>query len=363
MYHMLNFVFMIRGILLATLLCAAAQAQQPQMSEEVFKNIQVLKGIPVNQFMETMGFFSASLGVNCTYCHVQEAGGNWAKYADDNAHKQMARRMVLMVQSMNKANFGGRRALTCYSCHRGDERPRTIPSLTDLYGPPISIDADDVFETNPKAPPAEQIFDKYLKALGGNLTSFSAKGTFQGYDEQTKSPLEIFAKSPNQRTTVIHKKAGDTTTVYDGRQAWSAAPATEVPVTLLPLTASDLDAQKVDAELTFPANIKQMFTTWRVGFPVTIDDRDMQVVQGTRVKLYFDQETGLLSRVIRYTDSPVGLNPTQIDYSDYREVGGTKFPFKWTTTWLDGRSKTELTELTPNAPIDPAKFTKPSPPK
>jgi len=77
--------------LIAALLSAVAQAQQPQMSEEVFKNIQVLKGIPVSEFMETMGFFSASLGVNCTYCHVQEAGGNWAKYADDNAQKQMAR--------------------------------------------------------------------------------------------------------------------------------------------------------------------------------------------------------------------------------------------------------------------------------
>jgi len=363
MYHMLNFVFMRPGILLAAALCAVAQAQQPQMSEEVFKNIQVLKGIPVNQFMETMGFFSASLGVNCTYCHVQEAGGNWAKYADDNAHKQMARRMVLMMQSMNKANFGGRRALTCYSCHRGDERPRTTPSLADLYGPPLSIDADDVFETNPKAPPAGQIFDKYLKALGGTVTSFTAKGTFQGYDEQDKSPLEIFAKSPNQRTTVIHRKAGDSTTVYDGRLAWSAAPSTEVPMTLLALTGSDLDALKIDAELTFPANIKQMFPTWRVGFPVTLDDRDMQVVQGTRVKLYFDKETGLLSRVVRYTDSPVGLNPTQIDYSEYREVGGAKFPFKWTTTWLDGRSKTELSELKPNVAIDPAKFTKPPAPK
>src|ERR1700682_109890 len=129
----------ILGALTAVLMCVLgirladgqqpATDQKPQRAEEAFKNIQVLKGIPVSEFMETMGFFSASLGVNCTYCHVQEAGGNWAKYADDNAHKQMARRMVLMMQSMNKANFGGRRALTCYSCHRGDERPRTTPSL------------------------------------------------------------------------------------------------------------------------------------------------------------------------------------------------------------------------------------------
>ena len=111
-----------------------------------------------------------------------------------------------------------------------------------------------------------------------------------------------------------------------------------------------------------------MFMTWRVGFPSTIDDRDVLVVQGTspgrsRVKLYFDKETGLLTRVVRYTDSPVGLNPTQIDYSDYREVAGAKFPFHWTQTWLDGRSTTELTELKPNVPIEAGKFAKPPAPK
>ena len=102
-------------------------------------------------------------------------------------------------------------------------------------------------------PPSKSSTTDGPKALRKQrLTSFTAKGTFQGYDEPTKSPLDIFAKSPNQRTTIIHKKAGDTTTVYDGRQAWSAAPATEVPVTLLPSNRFRLDAQKVDAELSFP---------------------------------------------------------------------------------------------------------------
>ena len=66
-------------------------AQRSQMSDKVFKNVTVLKGIPVNQFMATMGFFSASLGENCTFCHVQESGGSWARYADDNDKKRTAR--------------------------------------------------------------------------------------------------------------------------------------------------------------------------------------------------------------------------------------------------------------------------------
>ena len=77
--------------LLSVVAWAGGQAgpePKPPMAEEVFKNVQLLKGIPVDEFMGTMGFFSASLGLNCTDCHVDESGGNWEKYADDNALKQ-----------------------------------------------------------------------------------------------------------------------------------------------------------------------------------------------------------------------------------------------------------------------------------
>ena len=55
--------------------------------------------------------------------------------------------------------------------------------------------------------------------------------------------------------------------------------------------------------------------------------------------LYFDAESGLLVRQLRYADSPVGRMPTQIDYSDYREVSGVKIPFRWTVTWLDANGQ------------------------
>src|SRR5215213_5110166 len=102
----------------------AAAGERPQMAEEAFKNIQVLKGIPVDQFMGTMGFFSASTGLNCTDCHTEESGGDWLKYADDNALKRQARRMVLMMNTINQANFGGRPVVTCFTCHRGNSRPQ-----------------------------------------------------------------------------------------------------------------------------------------------------------------------------------------------------------------------------------------------
>jgi len=344
------------------------------MAEKAFKNVKVLTGIPVDEFMATMGFFSASLGMTCSDCHVPESGGSWEKYADDTPLKQTTRRMIGMVAGINKAYFGGKREVTCYSCHRGGDRPRITPSIAELYGPPPTPEEPDrMVDQAPKGPNADQVLDKYIQAIGGAqkagaINSFIAKGTYQAYADTEKHPVEIYAKAPNQRTMIVHTPNGDSTTTYDGRTAWTAAPSTDRPVTLLEMTGGDLEGAKVDAAILFPARLKQALTQWRVGLPATIDDRDVQIVQGTTdgrfpVNLYFDSKSGLLVRVVRFTDSPVGLNPTQTDFDDYRDVGGVKIPFRWTVSWLDGKSIIELTDVQANASIEAAKFAKPAAPK
>jgi outer membrane lipoprotein-sorting protein len=351
---------------------AAAPEPKPLMAEQVFKNIQVLRGVPVKEFMETMGFFSASLGANCTYCHTPESSGSWEKYADDTDRKQTARKMILMMTAINKSYFGGQRELTCYSCHRFGFRPKLIPSLAIQYGDAPEEEPEVILKQATGAPSPDQVLDKYFNAIGGaqrlaTLNTLAAKGTYMGYEDTEKRPLEIYARSSGQITTITHTLSGDRTTTYDGRAGWSAAPDTDSPVPVLALTGDDLDGAKLDAQLFFPARIKQSLSDWLVGTPFTIGDRDVQVVQGmtaakSPVKFYFDSETGLLLRVVRYTDSPVGRNPTQIDYSDYRDVAGIKMPFHITTTWTDGRSNIELVDVQRNVPIDAAKFAKPAPP-
>jgi photosynthetic reaction center cytochrome c subunit len=355
---------------------ASAQAgpeQSPQKAEDVFKNVQVLQGISVNEFMGTMGFFSAALGLNCTDCHISESSGDWAKYADDTALKRTGRRMILMVNAINKEDFGGRRAVTCYSCHRGAPRPKLIPSLAEQYGTPRDEDPNEteILAQAPAGPSADQVLDKYIQALGGaqrlaNLASFVAQGTYQGYDTDLgKVPVEIFAKAPGLRTTIVHMLTGDSTTTYDGRAGWIAAP--DKPVPLLALGGQDLDGVRLDADLCFPARIKQTLSQWRAGFPeTTINDRAVRIIQGTaagksRVKLFFDKESGLLVRQVRYTDTAVGVIPSQTDYSDYREVAGVKMPFHVVVTWTDGQSTLDLSEVRPNVPIDGARFAKPAP--
>jgi outer membrane lipoprotein-sorting protein len=163
---------------------------------------------------------------------------------------------------------------------------------------------------------------------------------------------------------VVHTLSGDSTTTYDGRTGWIAAPETEKPVPLLAITGQDLDGLKLEAELWFPARIKQALGKWRVGARAIIDDREVQPVQGTTagggtITLCFDAESGLLVRLVRFSESPVGRLVTRIDYSDYRDVSGIKLPFRWTVSWLDGRSVYELNDVRANVPIEAARFATP----
>jgi Photosynthetic reaction centre cytochrome C subunit len=340
------------------------------MAEDVFKNVQVLKGIPVSEFMSTMGFFSASVGLNCVFCHVPESLEDWKKFADDVPRKRIARSMIQMVNSINKTSFGGRAAVTCYSCHHGNETPKQIPSLALQYGTP----EEDPNETEipPQAvagPSADQILDKFIAAAGSGSkpSSLTIRGTYEGYETYHQQvPFELFLKAPAQMASVVHTQNGDSVTVYNGTQGWIASPNN--PVMLLPMAAgAESDGARVDAELFFPAGVTQALSKWRAGFPQTnVNDKDVYVVEGTapggtRVKLFFDIQTGLLIRQLRYFRTIIGTNPYQIDYADYRDVKGVKLPHQWIVTWTNGQSTWRVSDMQPDAAIPTARFAKPAP--
>jgi hypothetical protein len=350
----------------------AANDKKPPLAEDAFKNVQVLRGMSVDQFLAEMGFFAASLSLNCTDCHTSESGGSWARYADDTPLKDTARRMVVMMNSINKADFGGERMVTCYTCHRGYQKPDVTPSLAQQYGTPPPEDPDQVAIINPvpAQPLVNQTLDKYIQAIGGaaqvaKLTSIVAKGTYVGFDTDfSKVPVDVYAK-PGLRTQVVHTLAGDNTTTYTGSDGWVAA--VDKPIPLMPLTGGGLIGAKVDADIAFPAKIKEEFTNWKAGFPaITIDDKPVVVIEGTMpgnypVKLYFDKATGLLVRQVRFNNTEIGLTPMHIEYGDYRLVNGVKIPFHYIVTWVDGQSTTDLTSVQTNVQIDDKRFVKPAP--
>jgi len=342
----------------------APQIQRPQLAEEAFKDVQILKGIPVDEFMDTMGFISASLSLNCTDCHGPGAASRWASYADNTPLKQTARRMMRMVAALNKDSFAGARAVTCFTCHAGSRTPKVVPSLAIQYSAPVE-DPNEVEVREQK--PVDPILDKYIQAIGGAqrlaaLTSFTGKGTYAGYDtDHQKVPVDIFAKAPDQYAMIVHGVGatnGDSIRAFDGRAGWIGSP--DKPVPLIMLTGGNLEGARLDAMLAFPVRIKGMFNQWRTG-STTIDDNDVVVLQGSNprqapVKLYFDSKSGLLVRQVRYSDSPIGMVPTQIDYADYRDVAGVRIPFKWTVTWTDNQTSIQLTAVQPNVSIDTARF-------
>jgi photosynthetic reaction center cytochrome c subunit len=352
----------------------APPQQTPMLAEQFFKNVQVLKGLSVDEFLDTMGMFAAATGLNCTDCHVDESGGSWARYADDNQLKRTTRVMVGIMTAINKQYFGGRQGVTCYSCHNGNRRPKVIPSLAVQYAVnPVLDDPYEILQPAFDAPSIDAVLDRYIDAVGGaarlkGMTAFSAEGTYSGYDDFEEFPVQVFAKAPNQRTTILRSQYGDTTTAFDGRSGWQASPLETKPIPVVALTGGNLEGTALEAELSFPGQIKQVLTDWIVGPVTVIGDRPARFVQGkkasgTPVKLYFDEESGLLVRMIRYSSqSPVGRVPTQIDFEDYRDVSGIKIPFKWTSTWTNGRTVYQLKNVQINPTIPAAMFARPAAP-
>jgi photosynthetic reaction center cytochrome c subunit len=368
-----------------------ASQEKPLLAEQAFKNVQVLKGIPVDDFMETMGIMAAALDFDCSDCHVG-AGTDQVNWAADTPRKLMARIMVNMVATINKNNFGGRQAVTCWTCHRNRDKPLVTPTMETLYGT-VTIEPDDIIVETPGLPSAESILDKYIQAAGGaqrlaSLTSFVGKGTSVGFGGfGGGGEVELVAEAPDKRATItLFKEAtgrGDQIRTYDGRTGWVRTPLNVLGE--FQLSGGDLDGARLDAQLSFPGQIKQVLTNLKTGPPATISDlpapasqaslqsdvtlgqsHDVDVVQGTGprgllVTLYFDRKTGLLLRELRYGNSPIGRVPTEIDFADYRDVNGIKLPFRITYAWLDGRDSIVLNEIKTNVPVSEAKFGRPAP--
>jgi photosynthetic reaction center cytochrome c subunit len=390
-------IFAAAGIATAILVGAgwafaqSASQDRPLLAEQVFKNIQVLKGIPVDDFMETMGIMTAALQFDCSDCHVG-AGTDSVNWAADTPRKRTARKMVTMVQAINKDNFGGAQLVTCWSCHRNRDRPLTTPLMGVIYGMP-DLEPDDIIVSPPGLPSPESILDKYIEASGGaqrlaGLTSIAAKGTSVGFGGfGGGGDVELLAKAPDKRATIILFKAetnrGDQIRTYDGRDGWVRTPLNVLGE--FQLRGGDLDGARFDAQLSFPGQIKQILTNLKAGPPTSITDlpapdsqstlqqdvtlgqtHGVNVVQGRGprnllVTLYFDRQTGLLLRELRYGNSPIGRVPTQVDFADYRDVNGIKLPFRITYAWLDGRDSIVLSDIKTNVAVDEAKFGRPAP--
>jgi Photosynthetic reaction centre cytochrome C subunit len=350
--------------LLFCCLLAAAQIPAPsadKKSSEVYKNVKVLKDVPSDQLVPSMKFTSSSLGVRCEYCHVEKAFDK-----DDKKEKQIARKMIQMVSAINTNNFDGHQEVTCYSCHRGNPRPVAVPIISDSMPKLLNEPVPEPQPNSPDLAQEAQIIEKYVAAIGGtaaisNLTSLSEHGDMSVGARQFQ--MDVLIKSPNRIATITHFPGANGTTALEGTAGWVSFPGNPVH----PMSAAEVDAGRIDADLHFPLDLKTFFTELEVKKKVTIGEKETILLVGKRsglppVEMYFDSQTGFLARVVHYEASALGLNPTQIDYSDYREVSGVKLPFHLVSANPAGRFTVQIASAEVNVPIRDDVFVKPASP-
>ena len=336
-----------------------ANADRLKNSEEQFKNIRVFQGVPSDRLIPAMEFMAASLGVECSYCHTE---GHFEK--DDKKTKQKAREMIRMTTALNATEFSGRREITCYSCHHGAANPAITPAVQSDLPADASVAAAEIPTLPPNLPSATRLLDNCVKALGGaaaleRISSRVGQGVIQ-FDNKS-APVEVLMQTPKKWALIRHLPEGDNLQVFDGRTGWISLPGRPVRA----LSRSDIEAAQFDADLQFPLHIQEVFPELRVEYPENMGNHEGYVLLGVRnghptVKLYFDERSYLLARVVRYSESPLGLNVSQVDYADYRDVDGVQVPFRVTFTQPNSSSAIQFRKITQNVQIDPAKFAKPS---
>ena len=333
-----------------------APATAHKTAGEAFKNVRILKDVPAEQLIPTMQFIAASLGVECTFCHVQ---GAFEK--DDRKEKQTARRMMQMMAGINKDNFDGDRDVTCYSCHRGSPAPQTIPAIAATEAAP----GPEAATTPPALPSADQVIEKWAQAVGADalrkVTSRVQKGQLLGLGGRP-SPVDVVAKAPDKRISVVQTPRGESITAYDGSRGWLTGREGAHP-----MTAAESEAARLDADLQLPLHLKQLYAGFRVQPAERIGDRDAVLLVAANegkppLKLYFDAQSGLLLREQRYADTALGYLPTQVDFGDYRDVDGVKVAFRWTLARPSGRFTIQIDSTQQNVPVDDARFAMPAPP-
>ncbi len=366
---------MLRGWLAAVLVVAlissaiVARAQNtapatpiaPKTAGEAFKNVKVLKDIPADSLIPAMQFIAASLGKECEFCHVQ---GAFEK--DDKQPKQRARAMIEMMLAINHDNFHGHREVTCFTCHRGNAKPLAVPPvMVDTVNPvATAMEINESEGTETSGPPADPLFEKYLKAVGGaaavdRIDSRVMKGTITFGDRNV--PIDIYAKAPDKRMSITHTPDGDSITAFDGHQGWLGTPKHSVRE----MHGSDIDGASMDADLHFASHLKNMFSKTEIVGTEKIGDSTAIHVVGQResrtpLQLYFDAKSGLLVRLVRFAETPLGELPTQIDYADYRAGDGVKIPYRWTLARPGGRFTIQVTEVKENVAVQDSKFEKPA---
>jgi hypothetical protein len=340
----------------AVMIALAFLVSLPLAAEQM--NVKELTGLNDFELVRAMQEMSAGLGVNCGFCHARK-GEELDFASDEKREKKTAREMIALTKAANASTFNGRATISCYTCHRGKESPVGIVPLP--VEPPA---AEEKEAERPKMPSAEEIVKKYAEAAGDTArwASIHAKGTRESADGKQSLPFELQA-SHGKYHVVSESPRGKMEQSVAGEEGWmKGGPEPR------PMNASDLARFRYQANAFEPVDPKEISTDpkgSRVIRKEKIGDHEAYVLftglgPKSRQRLYFDATTGLLLRRVILTDSPVGTIPSQTDYEDWKEAGGTKYPHivKWTSPDTRSAATRKYSEVNTGAKIDEKVFEK-----
>ncbi|MCY2985086.1 MAG: photosynthetic reaction center cytochrome c subunit family protein [Planctomycetota bacterium] len=320
----------------------------PKTSAEKFKNVWVLSDMPADQMGKVMNMMSASLGVNCSFCHE---GTNFAK--EGVGHKDAGRKMISMTLGLNKEFFGGKTEVTCNTCHQGKSKPVSNVELTQAK--PIVRIHQPQFQ-----PSADDILAKHIQAVGGKQKLDSIKNRHVIAKRREihggSEPEELWQTSNGLTRMVTQYGSVSVVEGFDGSQAWK-----RVNENAIELKPDEAEQIKLEAVIAFGSNMHTMYSEFAFQSADRIEDREVIVLSGLNPskmpeRLSFDSQTGLLRRRVLSVATLLGEFEYQVDYVEYQEFGGILQPTKIRFAVPNITWTREVTKIEINTEIDESIF-------
>ncbi|MCY2981101.1 MAG: photosynthetic reaction center cytochrome c subunit family protein [Planctomycetota bacterium] len=316
-----KFQFVMISLVFATIFASNDCLVFAQTAGEKFKNVNVLTAIPAEHMGKVMNMMSASLGVNCSYCHE---GTNFAK--ENVGHKDDARKMLTMTLGINNAHFEGKPSVSCYTCHRGNTNAAST----------IPLDSTTATKALPSHPASqstvEAVLQKHIEALGGREKLESIKTRHivaQRVEPNGQSePEELWQTSGGQSRMVTKYGKVAVVEVFDGKETWKS-----VNDRMIDLKLDEVEQIRREALVAWGLNLESIRSMLEYKHVEQIGDRNAHLIARKTAgnldeRLYFDVESGLLIRRICSVPTVLGAFEYQVEYNDYQVMSDFLQPTK-----------------------------------
>lgn len=315
--------------------------QEEPLAEKQFKNIQSFKGMKASDVIPAMEFMSASLKVECDFCHTDD------RASEAKPEKQTTRMMIEMQRDINQKNFGGRNEVTCATCHGGREHPLSVPPVPGI---------ENRARRSADVKPAD-VIAQFAKAAGeGPKTGLR----LTGQSTQKGETAAIDALYLGEKFLIVrHTAKGDVKMGFNGSQVWYAAPGFS---TVIPPEVAERFRYQNALFLSGDALPK---LTNPGGGTAKLEDKDTVVLSGTvtgtkmRASLFVDKKDGRLLQSTFSHPTVLGTLAEINRYDKYRRVGGAQVPSVVVLHTGDGDETRRFTSIKEDAKIAAAAFEMP----